>query len=514
MTADLYPRAAALIAANRWADAAREIAPALAADPSADVLELAAEVSLHFGAYAEACELARRATAALHAPLAAHAAVRTAQLLRRLELAPELEKLFATQAVLGWPATLAAEMAVLASSASLFDQAAAISTRLLAAAPADPNAHYVAGLLAMFDGDRDRSLSHLGRALAIEPRMGNAHWLVAMQDEPAGAAAHVELMRKAMSGVVPGSEAEAYFRYSLHRRLHDLRRYPEAWDELAAGWATQRRLEPYDIERDMQLFDALHRVQVESDGAAPQPGEPRVIFIVGMFRSGTSLIERVLTSHPDVVDGGETYQFTAAFRQAADSDGHGPIDLELVRRAAAVDFEQVRERFMRYARWRVGGRGVLTEKLPSNFLNIPYILRAMPDATVVHLRRDPIDTCFSNLRTYFRGAAPYANAPDDMARYYVAYERLMTHLCQQAPGRIVEVDYESFVGDADAGSRSLLEACGLDRVAENQVARDHRSTTASAADLGKGILRGRGGAWRPYAAQLKDLREVLDSATR
>ncbi|WP_456953275.1 sulfotransferase [Lysobacter sp. HA35] len=477
-------------------------------------MALAAEVSLHFGAYAEACELARRATAALRAPLASHAAVRMAHLLRRLELASELEKLFAAQFPVGWPVASAAEMAVLASSAALFDEAARISGHLLVDAPNDPNAHYVAGLLAMFNGDPDTSLAHLERAIAIEPRMGNAHWLVAMQSDPSEAAAHVDAMRKALTRVVPGSEAEAYFRYSLHRRLHDLGRYPDAWNELAAGWATQRRLEPYDIERDTQLFDALHHVQVESDGAAPQPDEPRVIFIVGMFRSGTSLIERVLTSHPDVVDGGETYQFTAAFREAADSDGHGPIDLELVRRAAAVDFAQVRERFMTYARWRVGERRVLTEKLPSNFLNIPYILRAIPDATIVHLRRDPIDTCFSNLRTYFRGAAPYANAPDDMARYYVAHERLMAHWCQQAPGRIVEVDYESFVGDADAGSRSLLEACGLDRVAENQVARDHRSTTASAADLGKGILRGRGGAWRPYAAQLKDLREVLDSATR
>lgn len=510
MTDDAYTRAMGLIARDRWADAAREIAPALALNPPPALLALAAEVALRFGAYAEACELARRAAHTLHAPIDPPAAARMAHLLRRLELSPELEALFRVQSAVGWPPKLAADLAVLASSASLFADADGIARQLIVEAPQDPDASYVAGLLAMFDGDRDRSLGHVRRALDIEPRMGNAHWLLAMQEDASGASAHVDAMRGALRGIVPLSEAAAYMHFSLHRRLHQLGRYDEAWQALEAGGAVARALDPYDATADARLFSALHEVSIPSRSDGRSSPSPRLIFIVGMFRSGTTLIERVLTSHPGVVDGGETYQFTAALREAADSDGRGPLDVELVRRSAVIDFDRVRARFLQYATWRAGGRGVLTEKLPSNFLNVPFILRAFPEATIVHLRRDAMDTCFSNLRTYFRGAAPYSNSPIDMAHHYSAYERLMAHWRLQAPDRIVEIDYGAFVENPDVQSRRLLEACDLAPAGSTHDAMPTlRSTTASAADVGKGILRNRGGDWRPYATQLEGMRQLL-----
>lgn len=511
MTRDVYARAVQLIASDRWAEAARELAPSLAATPSTPLLALAAEVSLRFGAYAEACDLARQSAQHMTAPLDPIVAARIARLYRRLELSRELGRLFDSQTPVRWPPSLAAEMAILASSASLFDDAARIARELMHDAPQNADAHYVAGLLAMFDGERDRSLDHLRRALTIEPRMGNAHWLVAMQDDVDGASAHIDAMRRALAGVVPVSENAAYLHFSLHRRLHDLGLYREAWTALEAGWRVVRQIDPYDPDTDERLFAALRDVPMPAKVPSGTDGEPRLIFIVGMFRSGTTLIERVLTTHPDVVDGGETYQFTAAFREAADSDGRGPVDLELVRRAHAVHFDQVRVRFMNYARWRAAGRPVLTEKLPANFLNVPFILRALPSATIVHLRRDPIDTCFSNLRTYFRGAAPYSNSPVDMARYYCAYDALMAHWSEQAPGRLVEVDYSAFVANPAAESARLLEACGLAvAVSPHKTLSAPRSTTASAADVGKGILRNRGGAWRPYEHELVEMRNLLD----
>jgi len=509
-----YREAAGHAARGDWRRAAALLAPLVRQHPTTGVLALGAEVSLRFGAYAEACELARAAASAegLLEPSALMAFVR---LLRRLELPMELEQVLERNELSALPDAALPELTLLASSASLFDIAGRLSDRMLDRSPRNADAHYVAGLLAMFRGERERSLQCLGQATAIEPRMGNAHWLVAMQATADSAQAHVDTMRRALPGIVPGSEAEAYVRFSLHRRLHALQRYAEAWSELERGLTVARRLDPYDALGERALFDAL----LASDAAsiADAPGGVTgtgMIFIVGMFRSGTSLIERVLTGHPDVVDGGETYQFTAAMREAADQDGSGVVDLPLLARASRIDYTRVGERMAAYATWRKGGRARLTEKLPSNYLLLPWILRALPDAKVVHLRRDARDTCFSNLRTLFRGAAPYSNVPMDMAEHYLAYDRLMVHWHRCMPGRVLDVDYGEFVADSVREATRLLEFCGLDfdhRILDLAATGGH-TTTASAGELRQGLLTNRGGDWCHYEAQLSPMLDILDRA--
>lgn len=511
---EAYRSARACVLAGRWREAAALLAPCVDDRADVGVLALAAETALAFGAYAEACELARRAVASPAVALDDVGVLQAARILRRLELPMALEALLARHADGIRDPAVAAELAILASSAALFGPASGLSQALLARAPQGADAHYVAGLLAMFDGDRVRSLDHLATALRVEPRMSNAHWLVAMQAGDADAAAHVDAMRRALPGIRPATEAEAYVRYALHRRLHVLGRYDEAWTELARGHAVARQLTPYDAGGDRRLFQALHRVRPPDSLPASADGAVRMIFIVGMFRSGTSLIERVLTGHPDVVDGGETYQFSAALREAADMDGVGALDLALLERLPRVDLRAVRERVLSYARWRAAGRGWLTEKLPSNHLNVPWILAALPEATVVHLRRDPIDTCFSNLRTYFRGAAPYATAMEDVADYCLAYRRLMARWNELLPGRIVDIDYAEFVASPEDVARRLLDACGLRYLPDVlDIARSPgRTTTASAAEMRSGILRDRHGAWHPYRRQLQPMLERLGGA--
>lgn len=509
-----YREASAHVARGDWRRAAELLAPLVRECPTVDVLALGADVSLRFGAYAEACELARGASAA-EGQLDPAALMRYVRLLRRLEMPAELERLLERHDVSTLPDAVLPELTLLASSASLFDVASRLSDRMLGRLPASADAQYVAGLLAMFRGERQSSLQHLDRATAIEPRMGNAHWLVAMQADAGSAAAHVVAMRRAVPGVVPGSEVEAYLRFSLHRRLHSLQRYEEAWTELDRGLAIARRLDPFDASADHALFDALRA----TDGSAIASGPGGVsgagmIFVVGMFRSGTSLIERVLTGHPDVVDGGETYQFTAAMREAADQDGTGVIDLPLFARAPRIDYARVGERMAAYATWRKGGKARLTEKLPSNHLLLPWILRALPDAKIVHLRRDARDTCFSNLRTLFRGAAAYSNDAMDMARHYRAYEALMAHWHRAMPGCILDVQYADFVADPARQAERLLAFCGLDfdpRVLDLAAARGH-TTTASAGELRRGLLRNRGDDWRHYAAHLAPMLDLLDRA--
>ena len=165
------------------------------------------------------------------------------------------------------------------------------------------------------------------------------------------------------------------------------------------------------------------------------------------------------------------------------------------------------EQFLAYARWRANGRRWFTEKLPSNFLNLGFILQALPDAVVLHMRRDPIDTCFSNLRTFFSQAAPYSYDQSELADYFLQYVELMRHWHAQFPGRILDVDYGEFVADPETHAKMVMSFCGLEYEAEALDVRKSRgfTATASVASVRQGILKDRGAVWTNYQSHLQPL---------
>lgn len=434
--------------------------------------------------------------------------------LRRFEESERIERVFSGS---DWqrmgPPALLAELALHLGSSGLYPLADACTEHALKQAPGDANLHYLSGMHAMFAGDRDRSLRSLKRALQLRPGMPNAHMLVAMQADAEEAARQAPGIQSALRQA-RSPEEMAYLSYALHLHLHALADYDEAWAALERGHAARLMLSPYARAKQHALFDALHGVRPSRATRPRSTGDTGLIFIVGMFRSGTSLIERVLSGHPDVYDGGETMQFSACMREATDHDTLDVIDSVIVERAEAVDLEPVRRRMQTYANWRSAGRKWLTEKLPSNFLNLGYILQVIPDAKVIHMHRDPVATSFSNLRTFFSGSAPYACAQDDMADYYLRYQRLMQHWHTCFPGRIFDAEYGAFVADPARQSRRLLEFCGLefDAKALDLERASGTSATASAAHVRKGVLSGRDEAWKKYGQQLERLVEALRPA--
>lgn len=433
--------------------------------------------------------------------------------LRRLEEPQLLERLFdgSPWRAMG-PPPLLAEVSLHLGASGLYSRADACVSHALSQAPDEPNLHYLQATFRMFAGDGAGSIEAVERALALRPGMANAHLLLAMQAPDRDTARHAGLIRDALHSTRSAEEV-AYLCYALHQRLHALGEHGAAWDALARGHAARRSFTPYSRAEQDALFGALKRLSLPQ-GAAHEHDGTGLVFIVGMFRSGTSLIERVLAGSDAVVDGGETYQLSACLRQATDHDCPRVLDATIVSRAPSADLAMVRRRMLAYAAWRSGGARWLTEKLPLNFLNIGFILHALPEARIVHMRRDPMDTCFSNLRTFFSGTAPYACDQADMADYFLRYRDLMDHWHARAPGRILDVDYAGFVADPAGQARRLLEYCGLPfEPAVLDLSRSGgTSATASAAHVRKGVLGNRGGAWQAYADRLAPLREALEPA--
>ncbi|MDQ3287687.1 MAG: sulfotransferase [Pseudomonadota bacterium] len=447
-------------------------------------------------------------------------AVQIGKLLRMFEEPALLQRLFAAT---DWSrcgsAHLLTEASGLLINSGLHAEALAMIERAVAADPRYAHGHYMHGSILAAAGEQERAGDALRRAIALAPGAAHAHWMLSWQKRSPDHAGEdddrIAQVRGLLGKTPLGSEARAYLGYALHNRLHRLQRFDQAWEALQCAMDSKRQANPYRSDEQQQVFEALKALPPPTRPSSdPMRGDPRPIFIVGMHRSGTTLLEQLLAGHSMVTDGGETYTFTAALGEAADHHCRGVVDLTVLAGVDSLDWDAIGEQWRSYARWRALGRAVLTEKLPSNFLNVGLIARALPEARFLHMRRDPIDVCFSNLRTFFGRAAAYSYDQEQVASYYLEYRRLMSHWHAQLPGRILDIDYAELVQDPAARMRGVTDFCGLpfEPGSVETPRRGGSVATASLADVRAEISRDRGGAWRPYAPHLQPLIRALKPA--
>lgn len=384
-----------------------------------------------------------------------------------------------------------------------------------AAIAIDPNnaqARYLRATQLMFQGLAAEAEAELETSIHLQPAVPQPHWVLSRLRKWSEKDHHVERLRKLLPKPPSGSEAEAIFCNALHNELHDLERFSESWSALERFCRIKRALGRYDSEGTLKLLQAIKSLCTPGFVKAPSRDDAYVpIFIVGMHRSGTTLLERILGGHSLVSDGGETYAFTARLKIAVDHRFSGVVDLKAVQELGRADFDEIGRGFIADSAWRAKGKPYLTEKLPSNFLIAGLIAKAIPNARILHMVRDPIDTCFSNLRTYFTSAAPYSYDQVDLANYFGSYRDLMQYWHSVMPGRMLDVSYDELVTNTEVAARRIFSFCGLPFESEAlQVARASGSVmTASTADVRKGILTNRGAAWKPYEARLAPLMAQL-----
>ena len=226
------------------------------------------------------------------------------------------------------------------------------------------------------------------------------------------------------------------------------------------------------------------------------------------------MLERILSSHPDVYAAGELLHFNTAMtaelkRIGAPADPAGQLS-----RVFDCDPVRIGEGYVERTRPFTGHTKHFIDKRPLNFLLIGMISRALPDARIIHVRRTPLDACFAIYKFLFNDAYPWSYDLDDIARYYIAYRRMMEHWREALPGRIIDVAYEDLVADVESESRSLLERLGLPwdpaclQFHENEAA----AMTGSAAQVRKKIYSSSVGRWKDYEEELKYVAFALETA--
>ncbi|MFT3896434.1 MAG: sulfotransferase [Thermomonas sp.] len=374
---------------------------------------------------------------------------------------------------------------------------------------------YFHALQLQFNGRLDEAEAEMESCLKLGPTFGRASLSLARIRKQTPDSNHVDFLRERLHSVPKGSEDHAAFEFALYKEYEDLGDLDAAWAALQRANAVMAARVPYAAADEEKTFDLLIErfdSAIPPDAAEPPPG-PTPIFIVGMPRSGTTLLERVLGSHSQVTSAGELSDMPRQLRWAADRHGHPIVDRELLDAIPGIDFELVGRRYLQQSQWRANGRPFYIDKLPPNFMLIGCIRRALPHARVVHMARDPMDVCFSNYRAMFGDSYSYSYDLDALSHHYRQYERLMRHWREAMPGFVIDVSYTSLVTDTERTCRELLDACGLPF---EDGCLDHTRNRASVATLSSAQVRqpihSRGlREWERYGAQLQGLRSALSA---
>jgi tetratricopeptide (TPR) repeat protein len=311
---------------------------------------------------------------------------------------------------------------------------------------------------------------------------------------------------------------EVQLRYSLAKELEDLGQYPQSFTQLSQAAKVRREHMRYDAAMDLQtvrwIMEAFPSVpqMPTQDAAADAP-----IFVIGLPRSGTTLVERILGSHSTLFSAGELDCFALSIVEAVRAQtGRAQMPRqELIAQSARADFAALGRAYVRCAyaaTAKSGGRFI--DKMPLNYLYCGLIRRALPQAKLVHLTRHPLAVCYAMYKTLFKDGYPFSYDLNEIAQYYLGYRQLMEHWQAIMPGAIYSVSYEDLVADQVNESRKLLQFCGLEW--EEACAQFHQnpaaSTTASASQVRRPIYDSSVAQWRHYETQLSGLRAQLEAA--
>ena len=403
--------------------------------------------------------------------------------------------------------------------ARLGDHEASVAPFAAAVAAKSDNLEFRYNLAAAsgFTGRIEEARALYEMILGEEPGNARAHYALAILSRQSAQANHVPRLKAALAKAQRPEDA-LRIRYALAKELEDLGNAPDAFRYLSDANAAHKRAIRYDFAQDAAIFDAIETL-FGDDGAPlnPAPGnaDPTPIFIVGMPRTGTTLVDRILSSHRDVESAGELQAMPLAVKQLAGTSSRVVIDPATIAASGGVDPAQIGATYLQRAgHHRSSGKARFTDKLPANFLYVGHIARALPNARIVCLRRQAMDTVWSNYKNLFASqSAYYAYSYDlmDTARYYVRFDRLMRLWEKLWPGRVLQLSYEALVADQEGQTRRLLEHCGLDW--DEACLSFHRNSAAvatpSAAQVRRPINADAVGKWRSHADALEPVRAWL-----
>jgi tetratricopeptide (TPR) repeat protein len=398
----------------------------------------------------------------------------------------------------------------------LGDYASASQTneRLVQIDPKSPEALTNLGDSLRFSGQRDDAVSAYRRAIAQDPFHGRAWWSLADLDASALSTDDVAQIKEALENRTDQPEHAGNLHFALGIACDASEEPDEALQQFSAGNQLRRLAQPYDY-RDLsaQIDRYLAAVTAERIPQAQlgNSSGPVPIFVLGMPRAGSTLVERMLGRHSDIEALGELPIAPHMVDRIRQDVGEENLE-KTIAGLSSNALESMGQWYVARAQERMSSnRGFFVDKLHMNWRHLPLILRMLPQARIIDIRRDAMDCCWSNFKTLFARGHPAASDMADIGRFYRDYVRQTDELSNRAPGRIHLQDYEALVDSIEGEAATMFDALNIPF--EPQVVDFHLSqgpvATASSEQVRQPLNRKGIGAWRPYSQWLGPMKEAL-----
>ncbi len=468
-------------------------------------IRMLAELAWRIGRLADAEHLLRRAVEIAPSFTAARAqlALVLGRMGRPAEALPLLDQLFEDDAEdIGHFNLKAATVARLGD----FEAAISIYETVLERAPKQARVWLSYGHMLKTVGRQADGVAAYRRTIALQPALGEAWFSLANLKTVKFDKADIAAMRTALQLPSLNDEDRFHLDFALGKAMHDAGKADEAFAHYAAGNALRRKSQPYsraDTTRAVDRAIAAFTAEVLAKPGGPDGRDP--IFIVGMPRAGSTLVEQILSSH-SLIEGTAELPDLPALARKVKHYPKGAAALSADERAAIGE-----EYLKRASVQRRTERPYFIDKLPNNWLYVPFIHLVLPNAKIIDARRHPLGCCFSNFRQHFARGQAFTYDLDDVGSYYADYVRLMDHVDAVLPGKVHRVIYERMVDDTEAEVRALLDYLGLEYeptcLAFHETERAVR--TASSEQVRQPIYRDATNEWRRYEAHLDPLKAAL-----
>ena len=407
------------------------------------------------------------------------------------------------------------QLAFLCSRLELHDEAALLYQRLIELEPKNGGHWYNLASIQRFRGQITQAETSLEKAIVLHPEDFEAYELRSDLRRQTPDANHIPQLEKLLERGITIPAGEVRVCYALAKELEDIGEPGQSFSALSRGAKLRRRHINYSISDDLQIIDAIIDTFSTALLAGTEKGYPtkEPVFVIGLPRTGTTLVERILGSHSGVFAAGELNNFAMQMMQQVRRQA-GAQNLsrrQLVQQTAELDFDLLGQAYLDSTRPLTGHSPRFVDKMPLNFLYAGLIHMALPQAKIVHLIRHPMDTCYAIYKRLFKDGYPWSYDLGEIASYYLAYRQLMSHWNEVMPGVIHDLAYEDLVTDLEHNARKLLSFCDLPWEAGclHFDANTATSTTASAAQVRQPVYTSSIGRWRDYEQQLSPLAEKL-----
>ncbi|WP_462158645.1 tetratricopeptide repeat-containing sulfotransferase family protein [Pseudoalteromonas sp. GB56] len=413
------------------------------------------------------------------------------------------------------------EVAMLANQLGLYTLAKA--HYLLAIDSSDANDHlgtlyFNLASVERYLGELLQATEHLDKALAINPKDSEALLLRSSIKKQTPDDNHIEQLQSLLKVESLPPIAKAQLNYALAKEFEDIEQYAHSADCVKHGADIRRAHMRYSVSGDVRTLNTLtsvfnHRL---ISSKSPACDSDRPIFILGLPRTGSTLVERVLTQHHDIESAGELNHFARAMTQMIRADNPQPqlSKPDLVKRSAQLDFKELGERYLTCLNDENPDARFVIDKLPLNSLYTGLIHKALPNAKIIYVQRHPMATCYAMYKQLFTHGYPFSYNLDELAQYYIAHQKMMVQFQQSLGCAMFTLQYEDLVDDFAPSVGALAHYCNIEvtphmlKFEANKAA----STTASASQVRQGLYSTSRDQWRNYESLLAPLKQQLTKA--